>query len=123
MSALLTLFDEKQKVSVPAGFAYTPPFNIYSDGTTSFRFDSLYDAISPSDITDYYVSPSGAAGNSGLTPALPKQSLGGILVVAAGAATPWVRINMAAGDYPHNGQIGLRDGYAKNVIMLSLIHI
>ena len=115
--SILLLMDDDGLLSPPSGFGYTPPFNIYSDGTTSFRFDSLYDAIDPADITDYYVSPSGAPGNDGLTPALPKRSLGGIIAAAAGAATPWVRINMDAGDYPHNEQISLRNGDMKNVIM------
>ena len=104
MSILLLMDDDEVRpLAVPVGFGYTPPFNIYSDGTTSFRFDSLYDAIDPADITDYYVSPSGATGNNGLTPATPKLSIGAMLTTAAGAATPWVRINIAAGDYGWNG--------------------
>jgi len=108
MSGMLLLFDDgRSRLSVPVGFTYTPPFNIYSDGTTSFRFDSLYDAIDPADITDYYVSPSGASGNDGLTPSTPKRAISGILTTAGGASTPWVRINLANGDYGLNYHPGI----------------
>lgn len=106
MSALLTLFEDN-RLQIPAGFSYTPPFQIFDNGTTNFDFDSLYSAINPSDITDYYVSPSGSAGNDGLTPSTPKRAISGILTTAASASTPWVRINLADGDYGFNNQPGI----------------
>lgn len=114
--SLLTLFEGPAISHPPSGFGYTPPFLIYEDGSTSFRFDSLYEAIQPSDITEFYVSPSGSDANSGLTPALPKRSIPAALTLSADAATPWVRINLANGDYQHGFQPGASFPN-KNVIM------
>jgi len=113
---LSLLMDGRELLSPPVGFGYTPPFNIYSDGTTSFNFDSLYDAINPLDITDYYVSPSGNNTNSGLTPLLAVAAFSTIFQKAATAPTPWVRINAPGGDYQYGAAISTVAGYPKNVI-------
>lgn len=117
MSLIMLLSDDgPTRLAVPAGFTYTPPFNIFSDGTTDFNFDSLYDAISPEDITDYYVSPTGNNLNSGLTQPQAVASFSTVFQKSATAPTSWVRINAPAGDYQYVNAISSVAGYPKNVI-------
>jgi len=102
----------------PVGLTFTPdtfdpPFTIYGNGTTSFNFDSLYNGIS---VTDYYVSPSGSDSNDGLTISTPKKGIDNTMTLAASAPTPWVRINLAAGDYMQNDHPGSGGVTGKNVI-------
>jgi hypothetical protein len=105
--------DNQGYLPRPNGFTFDPGFTIYGDGSTTFNFDSLYDGIS---VTDYYVSQSGSDSNDGLTALTPKKGIDNAMAVAVGAATPWVRINIAAGDYGQSDHPGASGVAGKNVI-------
>lgn len=97
----------------PVGFDFNPGFLIYSDGSTSFDFDALYADLS---ITDYYVATNGSDSNSGLTAELPKKGIDNAMAAAVSAVTPWVRINIQAGDYGQSDHPGSAGVSGKNVI-------
>lgn len=98
----------------PDGFTFDPGFVIYGDGSTSFSFDALYTGLS---VTDYYVSTGGNDSNNGLSVDLPKKGIDAAMSAAASAATPWVRINIASGDYGFGDYPGSSGVAGKNVIL------
>lgn len=97
----------------PDGFTFNPWFVIYGDGSTSFDFDALYTGLS---ITDYYVATNGSDSNNGLSSGAAKKGIDNAMAAAASAATDWVRINIAAGDYPNSDHPGASGVAGKNVI-------
>jgi len=64
-------------IPVPSGFNWTPPFNLYKNGSIySSDFDpTVYDFSATATVTYYFNDVTGSDANSGLTPLLPKKNI------------------------------------------------
>lgn len=76
MKALKLAMIGKEKIQVPSGLGYTPPFNVYHDRYSNlFLTDFDVSKYQPTGKT-YYVSATGSASNDGLTYATAFSSIG-----------------------------------------------
>lgn len=88
------------QVLVPSGFKFTLPFNVSFTGY-SFVTDIDSDDYKITPTNQYYISPTGSSGNTGLTAGSPKASMDQAIALGNAAGAPY-QVNVADGLYERN---------------------